>query len=203
MWVNRKRVIKWIVIGVISFAASFLIVHHGEEISLWADVASRFVFFALMTIGVISLEGERKEENYIMDEKIYAVFSGSYSDTRIEGYFEDPDEAYTYCFYMNEKNGYHDYHVEEAFQINMKYSERPRFHYEFGFRFFDDGKALLSHVDTLRGGMCPNAEVNKHLTFSRNEVYDILVYLSSYDENKAWEIAYDALAQYKAEKDGV
>ena len=148
---------------------------------------------------------------------VYAIFSGAYSDWNVYGYFTNPEDAYQYCFIMNnggdgEEHYWHgdDYYVEEIEEMSAEFAEKPSMHYKFTTAFMPDDSGTWSNVtyydsiETLAGGMCPNNEITyDEVGCKRNPQYSVTIYSKSYDKEKWLKIAQDMLYQKLAEVNGL
>ena len=75
-----------------------------------------------------------------MKNKIYAIFSGSYSDWKVHGYFLDKDKAEKYCAIKNQKlDSFDSYYVVELNPINSNIPNvKLKYFYKMCIRFQDN-----------------------------------------------------------------
>lgn len=127
---------------------------------------------------------------------VYGVFSGCYSDWEVHGYFEKKTDAEAYCKMKNKNIEYEsqDYYVKPMLNLAdgdpdvyrlYEYNEYWDSVYEE--RAFSTKKKRTRVVDYRTGVRC----------------VEVWLKPCDYNRDKLRKIAHDALAKYKAEKEGI
>ena len=128
---------------------------------------------------------------------VYGVFSGEYSDWEVHGYFEKEEDAIAYC---DMKNGgdYREYYVLKL--LNLKDGD-PEVYRCYSYDSWND------YVDQLDWGEYLSTEKHKTTVekYGFRDRYFAYVWLKPRDftEDKVRKIGQDAIAKYKAEKEGI
>lgn len=128
---------------------------------------------------------------------VYGVFSGEYSDWEVHGYFDKEEDAIAYCV-MKNGGGYREYYVLKL--LNLKDGD-PEVYRCYSYN------QQTNYVDQLDWGEYLSTE--KHETevakSGFRDRYFAYVWLKPRDftEEKVRKIGQDAIAKYKAEKEGI
>ena len=127
---------------------------------------------------------------------VYGVFDGQYSDWEVLGYFEKETDAEEYC-------KTHDGYILPL--LNLKTGD-PDVRRAYWFST-ESGEYRKAFVEDKYSEKWREPEVKKHFNWRRQEYelneYDVLLYVKPDDEYKIPKIAYDAIAKWKAEKEGI
>ena len=133
---------------------------------------------------------------------IYGIFTGAYSDWECVGYFDDPEEAYQYCYLYNkekcmESDWFGDeYYVLPIMRIKYEYNQKPELLYIYPINFINtDGTWKTSlYVDDIKAELLedvPKNTVGKIEKYTRMSIVNTIIYLKKYDVDKAKKIAQD------------
>lgn len=128
---------------------------------------------------------------------VYGVFSGQYSDWEVHGYFEKEEDATAYCD-MKNNGGYQEYYVLKL--PNLKDSD-PEVYRCYAYNQVRDSVRQIDHGDYLS-----EEKLETEVTdFGLIDCYLAYVWLKPRDftEDKVRKIGQDAIAKYKAQKEGI
>jgi hypothetical protein len=128
---------------------------------------------------------------------VYGVFSGEYSDWEAHGYFEKEEDAIAYC---DMKNGgdYREYYVLKL--LNLKDGD-PEVYRCYSYN------QKLDYVDQLDWGEYLSTEKHETTVTTAGYCYFYFAHVwlkpRDFTEDKVRKIGQDAIAKYKAEKEGI
>lgn len=128
---------------------------------------------------------------------VYGVFSGEYSDWEVHGYFEKEEDAIAYCDMMN-NGGYQEYYVLNL--LNLKGGD-PGVYRCYSYNQSCD---YVCQMDCAYWLSTEKHETEVKTAGFKNR-YFAYVWLKPRDftEDKVRKIGQDAIAKYKAEKEGI
>lgn len=137
-----------------------------------------------------------------MNETIFGIFSGAYSDWQIHGYMTDRDEAEKYCALKNKE--YNDkwdaYYVMDInyMNTNIKYVDvKLKYYHEV---VFDFNKGMRNEPDRYEYYIGENREPTNKCNIFRNGDGWICFCLNADSREKAEKIAQDKYYQFLAYK---
>lgn len=140
---------------------------------------------------------------------VYAIVSGTYSDTTYHGYFIKPEDAYYYCMVMNQHSGWDgDYYVDILDEMELDYDPER----EIGFQY--NVRATKTYCENEWQFTCNEFDISCTEIAERNRISDveegytwesymITVFLTKYDPEKAKKIAQDMLYKKLSEEEGL
>ena len=134
-----------------------------------------------------------------MDEAVmvYGVFSGEYSDWEVHGYFDNEKDAKAYC---EEKNGgYNKYYVLPL--INLKDGD-PEVYRGYAYNCLYDTVFELEKVSAEKRETSVELMKNGRYGIERCLAY-VWLKPRDFSEEKVRKIGQDAIAKYKAKKEGI
>lgn len=130
--------------------------------------------------------------------KIYAIFSGEYSDWAVHGFFETEEEANNYCLIKNQNDKYYsdNYYVEEIdkIDVNVKNIEQ-RPYYICKFRFNNN---IQNYSFKIKKDFYYDESKEFIDTYGNFFSYWIEFSINTDSEEKAKKIAYDKYAKLLA-----
>lgn len=143
--------------------------------------------------------------------KVYIVTEGEYSEYHIEGVFLDKKKAEEYCALMN-RNDYgwmpsaavEEYTTEDD-SINTGGTARWLYSFRPSLKTIDISHKTMKPWETPRivgYDKILTIEPDRNTLYACGYVY-ITFTLSERNDSKAKKIAYDALAEYKANQEGI
>lgn len=140
-----------------------------------------------------------------MGKTIYVVTSGEYSDYHIDGVFSNYEMAERYCALLTDKHDYdyEDPHIEEYDQdlisVNGKVYRGLTFREVQGIKSkYVDGIYTFVSLNPIE------KTIKKHTNGYGEKVLLVTIPISvRVDDDEAEKIAYDWLARYKAEEQGL
>lgn len=128
---------------------------------------------------------------------IYGIFSGEYSDWYCHGYFETKEEAVDYCDKLNAKYECDNYYIKVLYNLaDGSDKDCPK-----AYRYFAvTGKWERSEYDddSILSGCDPTVYCGNS---NGREV--VIVFATDDDAYKVPKIAQDAIAKWKARKEGL
>ena len=127
-----------------------------------------------------------------MNDIIYGIFDGEYSDWQCIGYFENEEDAYRYCAETTRE--YRNPYVLEIGRIDCDFGNETVF-YEYTCCFSPDGEISWTTLNesSLRAKP-PIFDTNPHRTL-------VTFMTLKLDKNLAEKTAYDLFAKWKNEKE--
>ena len=132
-----------------------------------------------------------------MDEKVYGIFSGQYSDWNIHGYFTNKNKAEKYCAKMNIKNEWDDiYYATEIKNIQESVSmdyDSIKLSYEHEV-VFDFDKGMRNEPDRYNYYAVKLKE--NSIIYRYNTWVAFTINTNSTDRNIVEKIAQDLYAQF-------
>jgi hypothetical protein len=136
---------------------------------------------------------------------VYVVTSGEYSDYHIDGVFSDYDKAELYCAFLTDKGDYscENPHIEEydqdIIQVEGKIYRGVSFREVQGI-----GSKYIDCIHTFVSMKPIEQKVKNHIRGDGIKVLLVTIPISNrVNDDEAEKIAYDWLAKYKAEGQGL
>lgn len=128
---------------------------------------------------------------------VYGVFSGEYSDWEVHGYFDKEEDAIAYCD-MKNSDDYQNYYVLKL--LNLKDGD-PEVYRCYS---YNQERDYVGQLDLGEYSSAEKRETEVTTAGFRN-FYFAYVWLKPRDftEDKVRKIGQDAIAKYKAEKEGI
>lgn len=128
--------------------------------------------------------------------KVYIVTSGSYSDYGIDRVFKDKRKAEIWCAEKNTKYEWDEYRIEEYEYSDDKMEYREDI--ELVYRFFVHSKYDMRDIEKHGILVFPTKKVRIK---KANEGWNAIIELPEDNPEKAFKIAQDMFAMYKANKE--
>lgn len=136
-------------------------------------------------------------------EKVYAIFSGEYSDWNVHGFFTNEEDADKYCSFKNTENEYEDFYVIRLDNIEREVdlgNFKTSYLHEIDYR----KQSFLNKQESFTVERIEPCNTKRENTISTN-AYGMWfhIVLDEKNEEKAIKIAQDMLAKKKAEEQGL
>lgn len=124
-----------------------------------------------------------------MNNVIYGIFEGEYSNWKCLGYFENEEDAYRYC--AETKKEYYNPYVLEINRITCAFKDKPIF-YKYECYFTPKGKINWMHL--VGASFEKQPPFFTHRAIGTNGRFMI----SKIDKELAEKTAYDLFAKWKS-----